>query len=282
MKKTNSKKYIRGKFLAFGILLFTACEKTPEILQPEDSRLSFYNTSQHLENAMRTVYGSAPLSLDGSSVREDEADIRFDYITLGEWGQVMFPVATVNGTFDRSFPWMSFLSVSPGRHSVGFHSPDSLHSLLTETEIETRTGARSCLFLADSLGVYQTLFLVDESRAAAREARIRVTHLSPDAGPVELWVNGQQLDMPGALQYRNTTAFISWDIPENQADTLLRLQVRSTGTDILGRANLSIKPGETGHIIIYGYYNGASYEDPATGETVTISPDFKVRRLKYN
>lgn len=282
MKSTNRKNYMRRKFLALGIFLFTACEKTPEITQPEDSLLSFYNTSQQLENAMRTQYDDAPLSLDGSAVQDDEADIRFYQTTLSEWGQVMFPMATITGTYDRSFPWTSFLSVAPGRHSVRFHSADSLHSLLAEADIETRTRTRSVLFLADSLGVYQTFFLVDEGRAAAREARLRITHLSPDAGPVDLWINGRQLEIPGALHYRNATGFLNWSIPENQADTLLRLQVRSVNADVLGRANLTIKPGETGHVIIYGYYNGTSFEDPATGETVTINPDFKVRRFKYN
>lgn len=262
------------------LFLFTACQKDPAILQREDSQLAFYNASHVLKQAMQNASGQrgVPILVNTSEVEEiTNLSVMFEG---GASRQLAFP--SIN---EDPLPWAEYMRITPGTQTIRFLGVDS--TVLAETQLETRSQAPGRLFLSDSLGAYHTFYLQDEGRAAARQVRLRVTHLGPDAGELQLVINNEPVTLAKPLAYRSATEMISRSIPENQVDTLLRLQVIKPGApgeqgEIIGRTNLALKPGETAHVVIYGYYNNASYEDAATGETVNISPDFRVHAFKYN
>lgn len=266
-------------FLAAALLL-AGCRKDPEILQREDSLLAFYNASDRLLQDMKRA--TNPVKVVPILVNTEETgnitnvSAKFEGIT---YRQLAFP-----SIGEGTLPWAQYMRVAPGMQAIRFVGmlADSTTTLLAEAQVTTRANAPGRLFLSDSLGIYHTFYLQDEGRAPARQARLRITHLGPDAGELQLVINNAPVSLAKPLRYNSATDMITWDIPENKADTLLRLQVIGSGEEILGRMNLSLKPGETAHTVIYGYYNNASYEDPATGETVNVSSNFRVHAFKYN
>lgn len=272
--KTIKKKSF-GVLIVIFFLAITGCQELG-IEWPEDSQLAFYNASHQLHTQIQNGGGSAPILVDRSEAGEiTGSDPRFT-----AFFRELYP-PSINS--DDLLPWAEFMRVSPGNHTIRFLGTDST-SVLVETQIETLPNERSRLFLSDSLGTYHTLYLQDQGRAEARQARLRVAHLGPDVGELQLVINNEAVSLPQSLRYRTATDLMSWEIPEGKADTLLRVQVKSPDEEgeVLGRINPRLLPGETAYIVIYGYYNNASYEDAVTGDTLTIPPNFRMRAFKYN
>lgn len=267
-------------FILTGAFWLAGCRKDPEVLQQEDSLLSFYNASEQLLMDMRRTTNPVtvvPILINTSETGEvTNLSPKFEGITAR---QLAYP-AIGTGTL----PWAEFMQVMPGTQTISFvgMQEDGDTTLLSQMQVDTRTSARGRLFLSDSLGIYHTFYLQDEGRAEARQVRLRITHLGPDAGALQLAINNEQVPLARPLLYNSATDMMTWDIPQGKTDTLLRLQVIDSGEEVLGRVNLPLKPGETAHVVIYGYYNNASYEDPVTGETVNVSANFRVHAFRYN
>lgn len=254
-----------GILIAVLLLAGTACENELELPQRREAFLGFTSVSD-LHKRYLSV-GDTPLLINGNDT------LSFERTGIVSPSFVSFP-NTIN-------TWAGYLPVEAGRHTVEFLSSEGTPRSLIEAEAELPENGYGRLFLSDSLGHYRTSYIYEPERAAAREIRLRVLHFSPDAGLLDVLLNGQPLGDP--VGYLGTTERHSLQVSPNKTDTTLTLQFREneSGTVLL-RRSLTLKPGETCYLMLFGYLQDASFPHPGSGAQVTIQAGLRTGFFKFN
>lgn len=263
----------KGRLLALAafVLAMMACKKMPGIPEPDEGSLAFCSVSFLHKAYLREA--NAPIMLDGHE------GLYFERRgSLLRPGPEAFP-SLLGGSGEMTFFWAPSITVTAGSHRTGFYSGGEHPRMLADTLVDVPQNGFGRLFLSDSLGHYRLTYVSETGHAAAREARLRILHFSPDAGELDVQLNGEPLQI--SLGYRDYSELLTMPLAENQADTSLLLQFRKDETVLL-RRSLTLKPGETGYVVANGYLRDADFIDPETGETIAVGAGFRTDAFRYN
>ncbi|SFB96432.1 protein of unknown function [Parapedobacter composti] len=163
-----------------GAIIIGGCSKADLIPKPE-AKLSFFNGSFRLIEEVKSSYNKPAFIhlLDEYGERTKNNEARFDQIA---WD--VFP----SGRLTIKDPlWQTFMRIDPGDYKVLFHDTDSIP--LVSTDIRLNDQQRYMIYLVDSLRHWRTYVTDDNILPENGIIRLRMVHLSPDAGPICIQIN---------------------------------------------------------------------------------------------
>ena len=252
------------------LLAMAGCSKNDDAVYPADGGLAFYNASQVLRQEVEANAKHAQILLNSTNPADTTYGVHMpDFIPSfgGSESQQFFPRKAVSVV---SPPWLGYMRIAPGLQQVSFMGTDS--SFRLQTTVQTFTDRNICLFLSDSVGEYQVTQMEDNSNPGEQAVQLKVIHLSPDAGALQIKVNDQDLQQ---LTYRSQTEYAAFDTPSYNETFPLRVQVIA-GSDLAGRITINATPGHSYTLIINGYYSSATYTNRHTGAQMNLLPDFRL------
>ena len=256
--------------MLFSLLILAGCSKNDDAVYPADGGLAFYNASQVLRQEVEANAKHARVLLNSSDPAYTTYGVHMpDFIPSfgGSESQQFFPRKAVSVV---SPPWLGYMRMAPGLQQVSFMGTDS--SFRLQTTVQTFTDRNVCLFLSDSVGEYHVTQMEENSNPGEQAVQLKVIHLSPDAGALQLKVNDQDLQQ---LTYRTQTDFKEFATTTSSETFPLRVQVVA-GSDLAGRITVNATPGHSYTLIINGYYSSVAYTDKHTGAQMNLLPDFRL------
>jgi len=158
----------------------------------------------------------------------------------------------VNDDFDNpilgsvAYPAFSdFLSVPPDTYNVKVTPDDNPGLIVIDADLILEAGRQYSVYAADVLASITPYVLVDDLRPVATEARVRIVHLAPGAGLVDIYVTVPGADitplMPtfAGVDFQDETGYVglaagSYDVT---------VTVAGTKTAAIGPANIIIVDG---------------------------------------
>lgn len=256
------------------LLVITSCKKSEDPLRNTDASLSLYNASEYLQSAVNNGRRIQILIDSPGTSYSFHGDSAYYHPSFGSSPfQYQFPNEFYNSTL--SHPWIKYMRMYPGAHSISLMDNDSRRSL-TITSAGLRTDVPTSVYFADSLGNFRSWVTIDTLTRIDSAIRLRVLDLSPDAGSVFFTIDGHPATgFPDSLQYGRITNFLPW---HNAASGKLLIQFFNTtdSTTILAGSFLDAAPGHTYNILLRGYKKGQICNDPVSGRPLRFSPDLVV------
>jgi hypothetical protein len=252
-----------------------ACHKTGNVTDTDDSRISFYNASEYLQNQIQNGYGKSYLLIDtpDTTLRPDGTAQQLPGFVRDLWGY-QFPNFFY---YTRSVqPWISYMRIAAGTHTVlltdtGAHHPVAFNRIKTTPDIPLS------VYYADSAFQFRSWILPDTAAVPGNAIGIRVLDLSPDAGPVFFTINGQYVNsagFPDTLKYGRVSSFIPWANPVQ--DTLvIRFYQTADSSNALTTSLLYSTPGHAYNLLLRGYLTGGTWQDPFTGRSQSVQADLQ-------
>lgn len=270
------------RFLLVAFLAFAGCKKTvaPQEGAP-DSQLAFITVSEYL-NAQMT-YGAAGIAyilLDTSLASFTSEGSSYIPLPFFHYGIYQSPESYTNATSTQ--PWIEYMHLYAGAHTMTLTDTGGHDAVINHEALNTNPAYPTTVIFADSLGTFGAWVSTDTLVTVAGQIRIRLVDLSPDAGSIFFSIGGQAppAAAPLSMNYGKETGFINF--PSTAADTTLPFLFYNAGdsTDVITVASLQASPGHSYTIIVQGYENSASFNDPVTGKNVSISPDLRTMVLQ--
>src|SRR5262249_12029318 len=87
-------------------------------------------------------------------------------------------------------PWIVYMPIDPGQHRLLLLDTNLIHRRILDTTVfNADANVPQTVYFSDSLGLMRSLITRDEQLLVKDSIRIRLVHLSPDAGNVTLVVN---------------------------------------------------------------------------------------------
>lgn len=246
-----------------------SCHKTGLLTDKADAQISFYNASEYVQNQLKQSNGGAKIDIlidtPDTTTHADGSSLYLAAFRNNNSNLYQFP--------NLSSPWISYMRIPSGLHTVVLTDTSSNHRPLAYTRVSGIPGEPRTIYYADSLGQFRTWILTDTVNIPDKYIGIRVMDLSPDAGKVFFTINGlPAAGFPDSLQYGQVTPFVR--LPNPVADTLqLRFYNVSDSADIVALVFLSASPGHAYNLILRGYQNGQSFADQGTGQSLSFLPD---------
>jgi hypothetical protein len=156
------------------------------------------------------------------------------------------------------FPAFSdFSYVPPGGYELVVTAENNPGAIVIEESIELEAGTEVSLYAAGPLAAIEPYVLEDDRRSVATEARVRIVHLSPSAGPVDIYVTApgtaiETIDPAFAsVEFKAETGYVS--LPG--ADYEVTVTVVGTKTAAIGPAAITVADG--------GVYTAVARDAPA-------------------
>jgi hypothetical protein len=118
------------------------------------------------------------------------------------------------------------------------------------------------IYLADSLGFYETMYTSDDVNPDPGMAKIRLLHLSPDAGTISLLLDTSAVQGIQELHFRGVTHYIPVSPDIKPAIRIMN------GDNQLVRKSFPLKAGKCYTMILRGYKNTA---DGDVNKTLNLS-----------
>lgn len=231
--------------LAFGML--AACNKEAEMQPaPAVSYLMFYN-------GVPDFYGINSMVLVNNTYSGN-----LDYNNNGR-GLV--------GAFNSS----SYRITDTGLYRIAFTgAPDTSGNAakITERIYHFETAQHYTLYLADSLGFYETLVTRDEVPADAANAKLRLIHLSADAGPVQVRIDSLPVKGLGQTRFRQVTDYVSITPAVKPGIRIVYTDADTGEERILIRKSFPLEAGKCYTMILRGYKTPA---DGNVNKTINLS-----------
>lgn len=233
--------------MMLAVCLLFACNKEAEMQPaPAVSYLMFYN-------GVADFYGLSSLVLVNNSKSGS-----LDYNNNGR-GLV--------GAFNAS----SYRVTDTGVYRIAFTgTPDTAGKAdkITEGIYHFEAAHHYTLYLADSLGFYETLVTRDDVTADTANARLRLMHLSADAGPVQVKIDSLPVAGLGQARFRQVTDYVS--VPP-AVKPGIRIVYTDAGTGeerVLIRKSFPLEAGKCYTMILRGYKAPA---DGNVNKTINLS-----------
>ncbi|NSL90519.1 DUF4397 domain-containing protein [Chitinophaga solisilvae] len=177
--------------------------------------------------------------------------------------------------------WPILMPVATGTHTLLLTDTSGL--VIDKSSLNITTDVQTAVFYGDYFGKYKSLVLTDTYVPLQGSAGIRLVNLSPSEHPVYITIDKViPAVLPAATKYGDHTPFLQ--LPLSRQDTL-NIKVYREGDEskeILGRAQLTAMPGHAYTLVMTGYRTDGptSYNDPRSGKTVMIQPNFQITVLK--
>lgn len=251
-----------------GLMLLLACSRKDD-LSPVDTKVGFYNASEFVRLQLQNNYRPGYLFIDTKD-------------TVGIATTPRFQTGTFVNQFPNIFyyqnhpqPWLDYMHLFAGTHQL-LLMDTSGHRVLVKDSLVARHDQQTTIYFADSLGKFRTWKVSDEANIATDAIGLRLIHLSPDFGKMYFTVNGQKVTgFPASVDYGDVTAFIPR--PVKGPDTLkIRIYHPETPEQSVLSATLLTTPGSAYNIVLKGYENAQSFNDPVTGDFLSFDGSLRV------
>lgn len=161
----------------------------------------------------------------------------------------------VNGTrVLKDFPYKKvtdYLSLPEGRYQVDVYPSGNLASSLISRKVNVESGKSYTIVAAGAGKKLHLQTYEDQFNVPIGKTKVRLVHLSPDAGPVDIGVkNGSNLF--NNVSFRKNTDYLSI------APTTADLEVKKAGTNdvALSLPNVQLLPNTTYSIYALGFAQG--------------------------
>ncbi|MBN9379755.1 MAG: DUF4397 domain-containing protein [Chitinophagaceae bacterium] len=261
------------------VLLAGACQKKVMVTSTPDSQISFYNVSEYIQIQTLNTSGQSFLFIDAKDTTHSGVTVPVSNTPSFGSGEYQFPNYFYYTR--QTLPWISYMRVHPGEHSITLTDTGGHHPLITSA-VTTVPGSPVSVYYADSLGHFRSWVLTDTVTESAGAVRLRVIDLSPDVGNVFFTIGGQPAaGFPDHQQYGQISPFVAW--PNPVADTLqIRFYNTRDSVDVVASGSLSVTPGHAYNVVLTGYTNSQAFPDPVTGRYLNFNPDLKVLLTQNN
>lgn len=238
---------MKNILLAVAGCLLLACNKEAEMpTPPAASFLMFYN-------GVADFYG-----LNSLVLLNNTASASLDYNNNGR-GLV--------GAFNAS----QYNLADTGTFRIGFtSSPDAggKTDKLTEGSFRLEQDRHYTLYLADSLGFYETVITKDDTSPDPMKARIRLIHLSADAGPVYVKLDTVTVKGLESTHFRQVSEYVNVE-PDIKPGIRIMYHDPATGEEkSLTRKSFPLEAGKCYTMILRGYKTPA---DGNVNKTINLS-----------
>lgn len=147
--------------------------------------------------------------------------------------------------FGNYFDYGNFYT---GNRSFSFRNPGTSSSLL-DTTVTLKASEVYSVFLTEKDDLFEPIIVEDElTNPGTNKARLRVAHLSPDAGDIDLIVGDSTQAFIGALSFGEVSDFKTIDI-----GTLKLAVHEAEGEELVTANDLSIRESRIYTLVIRGY-----------------------------
>ncbi len=117
---------------------------------------------------------------------------------------------------DLTFPNVTpFVGVSPGQYNIKVTGANNPGIIPIDFDTTLAAGTAYSIYAIGSLATLQPLVLVDDLRPIATEAKVRLVHASPTAGPVDIYITAPGTDINAVdpnvinLDFAEETGYLS-------------------------------------------------------------------------
>lgn len=90
-----------------------------------------------------------------------------------------------------------YLAVAPGTYNIKVTPADNPGVIALDADLELTAGARYSVYASGPLAALEPYVLVDDDRPVATQAKVRLVHLAPGAGLVDIYVTAPGEDISG-------------------------------------------------------------------------------------
>lgn len=231
---------MKAKFLLPVMLLCFACNKAAEIPPlPAAAYLMFYNGAPEF-------YGIQSLVLVNSRINGN-----LDYNNNGR-GLI--------GAYNAS----QYQLTDTGLFRIAFTDSTGKTGKLTEGIYHFADKSHYTIYLADSLGYYETLVTNDDVKPDPQQAKIRIIHLSPGAGSISVQLDTSYVTGLAGLHFREVSAYVSVS-----PDVKPAIRVVQAGIPVpIIRKSFPLEAGKCYTMILRGY---KTPPDGNVNKTVNLS-----------
>jgi len=233
------------------LVTISACNKQTVIpALKEYGSLSLYNAASSFNNM------SARVLLTSSTGHADTLRAPYNNLASGEGNpNISYPVGAITNA--------KYYAMSPDLYRAGFIDTTT-GDLLNAGLIKLSKGSHQTIYFTDSLGYFTTLVTEDDTERTQDSATIRLLNLSPDAGPVRLYLDTTLMKGMEHVIYSQCTGYLR--VPTT---TKSGIRVTTEATDdapekILSRKSFPLQSGRVYTLILRGYVN------PPDGERTKI------------
>lgn len=251
-----------------------ACNKSNDKTSPTDSQICFYNASYTLQRQVNldNYMERAVILFDESNpdFKRNRSDTGYGMPGFGNFNSIQFPNERYNSRQPQ--PWIIYMHTDAREHTINLL--DTGRRLLIATKATTTIQTPVTIYFADSAGIFKALVTQDDQKIADTIARIRLVHLSPDAGQVYATINNNKGGALGnGLNYLQATPY--QDLAVGQNDTLRVKIYRSGDTTaaLMTRTTVEASPGHCYTLMLTGYYKTTgTYKAPDSIANIQIKP----------
>ncbi|MGM9925136.1 MAG: DUF4397 domain-containing protein [Bacillus sp. (in: firmicutes)] len=162
----------------------------------------------------------------------------------------------INGTrILKDFPYKKvtdYLPLPQGKYQIDVYPAGQPISTIISRKVEVKNGHMYTLAVAGKGKNVKLLTYEDQPNVPSGEAKIRLTHLSPDAEPIDVAVKHGDVVFPN-VSYRKTSNYLGVT-PMN-----VDLEARLAGSDAVALSipNVDMKPNQAYSIYLVGSADGS-------------------------
>lgn len=157
-----------------------------------------------------------------------------------------------------------YMAVATGERRFRFALSDS--SKITDQLVSLADHSYQTVYLSDSLSYFNVLVTRDTLVRLENKARMRLINLSPDAGPVQLYLDTLAIQGLSGTGYKSVTPFLPVD-----PGAFVAVRIRGTKNGIqetLVRKSIPLIAGRSYTVILRGYM---SPEDKDPNKSIDLS-----------
>ncbi len=145
------------------------------------------------------------------------------------------------------FPMFSdFIEVPADTYNVKVTAENNPGAIVIDEDLPLAAGQQYSVYAIDVLANIGAYVLIDDLRSVATEAKVRIVHLSPGAGPVDIYVTDVGADITNlepafaGVEFEAETGYVS--LAEGSYDVIVT--VAGTKTIAIGPATVALAAGE--------------------------------------
>ncbi|GAA4317956.1 hypothetical protein GCM10023149_15790 [Mucilaginibacter gynuensis] len=224
--------------LLFTAILFTGCKEEGNLPpQTEYANLIIYNGATGFlgdaDSAKAFVY------IDTANSPKDYPAIKlnYNYVYPGPFTGIPSPV--------------QYMAVKTGQRRLRFALPNN--DKITDHVFDMADHTYQTAYLTDSLSYMNVLLTRDTLVRLEDKARMRLINLSPDAGPVQLYLDTLAVTNLKSRGYKSVAEFVPVDRSDYAAIRIRSLKDETLRTLI--RKSIPIRAGGSYTVILRGYMN---------------------------